>query len=597
MTTVRMEDDWSHMTERILNLTLEIICLLTGEVFPPVKSGDWMTILVPPRHLLIPKRKNKQKILKVTSKITELLVGEEEQERLEVWKHQENIMIRDQKTFKGEKKDEDGEDKTEEGQDLEGHNNIYKITMMGNQLPLTSLDGSSNGIQPERSTGPLYSQDCPQEDDTIPHHYQGKEIRLMKFEEDQAYERSDEQSMVMRTIKEEAEEDDEEDDTYVRDDEEPVEEHDSILTGNEDGKQEESHVDLITGGHYAGNTSGSPFMLQDDDAAEHNGVTQYSVGGNYISEDNVHRDHSTGRETAPSSGEESYEKLRAATLDSHLLRHRADTATDPSDLEESSWDASHCAADGERFSCPECSKCCKSKAGLYLHQKTHTLKPPLACSECGKSFICKSKLLRHQRTHTGEKPFLCSTCNKCFSYKYDLKRHLQLHSSEKPFSCSDCGKYFFQKGSLIIHQKSHTGDHPYFCSECGKGFSHKGNFLAHQRIHTGVRPFSCSECGKSFGRKETLLSHQRFHRGEYPFSCLQCGKCFRYSSHLLAHRRIHTGEYPFSCSECGKRFRYNSHLLVHQRIHTGECPFTCSDCGKTFTQRGNLIAHQKSHMQ
>ncbi|XP_073450859.1 oocyte zinc finger protein XlCOF8.4-like, partial [Aquarana catesbeiana] len=75
-TSPRMKEDWSHMTERILNLTLEIIYLLTGERFPHVKSGDHMTITVPPCDSLKPERHNMEKILEVTKKMMELLTGE-----------------------------------------------------------------------------------------------------------------------------------------------------------------------------------------------------------------------------------------------------------------------------------------------------------------------------------------------------------------------------------------------------------------------------------------------------------------------------------------------------------------------------------------
>ncbi|XP_077321556.1 uncharacterized protein LOC143955366 [Lithobates pipiens] len=73
---MRMEEDRSHMTEKILNLTLEIIYLLTGERFPLVKSGDHMTITVPPCDSLKPERHNMEKILEVTKKMMELLTGE-----------------------------------------------------------------------------------------------------------------------------------------------------------------------------------------------------------------------------------------------------------------------------------------------------------------------------------------------------------------------------------------------------------------------------------------------------------------------------------------------------------------------------------------
>ncbi|CAI9624552.1 unnamed protein product, partial [Staurois parvus] len=63
-------------TYRILNLTLEIIYLLTGESFPPVKSGDHLTIMVPPPQSLKPKGDSDQKILELTNNIIKLLTGE-----------------------------------------------------------------------------------------------------------------------------------------------------------------------------------------------------------------------------------------------------------------------------------------------------------------------------------------------------------------------------------------------------------------------------------------------------------------------------------------------------------------------------------------
>ncbi|KAM5125580.1 uncharacterized protein ACMZJ9_022077 [Mantella aurantiaca] len=134
-TSMRMEEDQSHMTERILNLTLEIIYLLTGESYRLVKSGDQVTIMVPPPHSLKPERNNTKKILEVIQKMIGVLTGEE-------WEY------------------------------LEGHKDLYKDVMMDNQPPLTSPDGSSNRNPPERCPRPLYSQDSTQEDLIIPHHHQ-----------------------------------------------------------------------------------------------------------------------------------------------------------------------------------------------------------------------------------------------------------------------------------------------------------------------------------------------------------------------------------------------------------------------------------------
>ncbi|PIN98142.1 hypothetical protein AB205_0112120 [Aquarana catesbeiana] len=176
-TPMRMEEDRSHITEKILNLTLEIIYLLTGERFPLLKSGDHMTITVPPCDSLKPERHSMQKILKVTKKMMELLTGE--------------VPIRCQ--------DVTVYFSMEEWEYLEGHKDLYKDVMMDNQPPLTSPDGSSNGNPPERCPCPLYSRDSTQEGHTIPHHHQSGNLRDSKVEgnaeEEETYARDDQQSM------------------------------------------------------------------------------------------------------------------------------------------------------------------------------------------------------------------------------------------------------------------------------------------------------------------------------------------------------------------------------------------------------------------
>ncbi|XP_066445218.1 oocyte zinc finger protein XlCOF29-like [Eleutherodactylus coqui] len=86
-----MDRNMNEVTKRILNFTLEIIYLLTGEDYTMVKktpgdsatpnshlheSGGWSRSQSPITeahpHLLI----HEQKILELTNKITELLTGE-----------------------------------------------------------------------------------------------------------------------------------------------------------------------------------------------------------------------------------------------------------------------------------------------------------------------------------------------------------------------------------------------------------------------------------------------------------------------------------------------------------------------------------------
>ncbi|CAI9550728.1 unnamed protein product [Staurois parvus] len=121
--------------ERILNLTLEIIYLLTGEDFIVLKkaSGGHVTskshtyvsdehrrnkspIMKPPLPSLISESNNNKKILEVTQKIIELLTAE--------------VPIRCQ--------DVTVYFSMEEWEYIEGHKDLYEDVMMENWPPLTS---------------------------------------------------------------------------------------------------------------------------------------------------------------------------------------------------------------------------------------------------------------------------------------------------------------------------------------------------------------------------------------------------------------------------------------------------------------------------
>ncbi|KAG9466072.1 hypothetical protein GDO78_017253 [Eleutherodactylus coqui] len=146
----RMEKDRSHKASRILELTLEIISLITGEDYTAVKkssgqcvgphvSGGWSRtpspITKPPPHSLI----HEQKLLELTTRMTELLTGE--------------VPIRCQ--------DITVYFSMEEWEYVEGHRDLYKDAMMEDHRPLTSPDGCSQRNPPERCPSPPYSQDPP----------------------------------------------------------------------------------------------------------------------------------------------------------------------------------------------------------------------------------------------------------------------------------------------------------------------------------------------------------------------------------------------------------------------------------------------------
>ncbi|XP_073467716.1 uncharacterized protein [Aquarana catesbeiana] len=640
MAPMRMEEDRSHMTEKILNFTLEIIYLLTGERFPLVKSGDHMTITVSPCDSLKPERHNMQKILDVTKKMMELLTGE--------------VPIRCQ--------DVTVYFSMEEWEYLEGHKDLYKDVMMDNQPPLTSPDGSSNGNPPERCPRPLYSRDstqegltiphhhqsgklsdynidvkeedddeyggmkrfseghndlykntmmepssnknpperCPpplysrgstQEDHTIPHHHQSGNLRDDNIIVKEEYKEEDEEYGVMKEFSEEhkdmmeppntrnppercprplysrdsTQEDHtipyycksgdpidiefevkaEEEERYVRDDQQSMEE--DGITGTfieEDTPTEISTVD----GWEMRKTSEDCLTLSPDCKVEDEDITQYSPGENPATS-NVHpAPHSVDGPSYSSYPEEPQTVRDGAVLPT-----------------------------AKRFSCTECGKCFHYKSKLNVHKRSHTGEKPYSCPECGKCFHFQSKLNEHERAHTGEKPYSCPECGKCFSQKASLYTHQKLHTGQKLYSCSECGKCFSQKYSLYTHLRSHTGEKPYSCSECGKCFSRKSSLCTHQRLHTGEKPYSCPDCGKCFLQKSNLCTHQKSHTGEKPHSCPECGKCFSLKSDLYRHQRSHTGEKPYSCAECGKCFSQKSDLYRHQRSHKGEKPLSCPE--------------------
>uniref|UniRef100_A0A8C5MRU2 C2H2-type domain-containing protein n=1 Tax=Leptobrachium leishanense TaxID=445787 RepID=A0A8C5MRU2_9ANUR len=190
---------------------------------------------------------------------------------------------------------------------------------------------------------------------------------------------------------------------------------------------------------------------------------------------------------------------------------------------------------------------------------------------------------KYQNVYT-EEQFSCPECEKHFTNTFALKKHQRIHTRNKPFKCHECGKCFTCHSRLARHKMVHTGEKPFKCSECGKCFTMASSIARHKNIHTGEKPFKCSECGKCFTRASNLAAHKMVHTGEKMFKCPECGKCFTSHSRLERHKMMHTGEKPFKCTDCGKCFTMASSIARHKMIHTGEKPFNCTDCGKWFSR-------------
>ncbi|XP_066428857.1 zinc finger protein 547-like isoform X1 [Eleutherodactylus coqui] len=456
-------------TTRILDVTLEIIYLLTGEEYTVVKtaavtpiihlqeSGGWSPIAAPPPHSLI------LKVLDLTNKMTELLTGEVP------------IRCQDVAVYFS----------MEEWEYLQGHRDLYKDVMMEDHRPLTTPDEAWKKYPPERCPHPVYSQDRPEKKPCVPENQQDEDVTDVKVEVEEERMRGD------HSWKSEVEED--------------------VPTEN------------------PSETSEANFMFSLNYKVEVEDLVQLSSGGNLITL-NVHPGlHGTVPSyNVPNYEEPSPKELQITTSVEQNGGKRFHCGECGKQFTKSSSLYTHrrIHTGKKPYSCSECGKYFFTKAKLNEHKRIHTGEKPYSCSECGRCFTNKSSLVRHERIHTGNKPYSCSECGKCFTNKSSLVIHQRIHTGEKPYSCLECGKCFIDKSHLVKHKKRHTGEKPYSCSECGKCFIDRPSLVVHQRIHTGERPYSCSECGKCFTDKTSLGKHERNHTGGKPYSCSECGKCF-----------------------------------------------------------------------
>ncbi|XP_063806575.1 oocyte zinc finger protein XlCOF29-like isoform X2 [Pseudophryne corroboree] len=409
---LKMDKDKNVMTENILNITLEIIYLLTGEDYTIVKktSGECETpcchphvsvglsvaqslITVPPPHSQIHEKHNDQRILELTNKIIQLLTGEEVEY-------------------------------------IEEHRGLYKDVMMENHRPLTSLDGPSNRDTPERCPRPLYSQDCTEENHRIPQEDQGEELTDIKVEDIKgeemyvtdikAEDMEGEEETYVTDIK--AEDIEGEEETYVTDIKaEDIEGEEEMyvtdikaedMEGEEETYvtnkrtediegEEETYVPKMKAEDLEEEekeTYVTDMKAEDIEREEKSYVTNNEGGEMYVRGDQQCKDeeistdiNTDGRNTRNTSEERLDCKLEdknitrgspeenCITLNIHPVPHNADISSDPSVPEECSPGNSHIAA----------------------HSTDHSSDTVIPSSERGKYFTHKSAAVRHERSHTG----------------------------------------------------------------------------------------------------------------------------------------------------------------------------------------------------
>ncbi|XP_063291453.1 oocyte zinc finger protein XlCOF7.1-like [Pelobates fuscus] len=487
-----MNKGMDQITEKILNLTLEILYMLTGE--------DHIVLKKPGKHAAcsssqmsqqcfnaadsIKYRKIKyEKILEVINKIVNLLTGE--------------VPVRcgDVTVYFS----------MEEWDYLEKHTDLYKDFIMNNHPLLMPLVGEM-----ERNTSEVKHFIIP-----MPDHLHGDDIFIKNNQQAKCQAINKLKTSPLESVRNTGE------DSNSLTEDTKTKYTSTILKEESTASEEKNHINASI---YTPIVHNSTHNTEDS--------TYYKDTRIYTPTDSTQR-----AQTSAHSSQESVSFQEGHLADIYIpTENKTQTGcTHHSEFSKHNFDTQETS---KSFSMSESSDSNifsnKISSAVIFHERSQNTKRTYKCNECKKCFTSNSG---HK-----EKPLVCSVCEKPFTHKSELITHLRIHTGERPFSCSGCGKSFTAKSHLTVHQRIHTGEKPFSCSECGKCFTHKSNFVTHQRIHTGEKPFSCSKCEKRFSDYSCWISHQGVHTEEKPFSCSKCGKCFKRNSYLLRHLKIHTKE-------------------------------------------------------
>ncbi|XP_073540594.1 uncharacterized protein [Phyllobates terribilis] len=423
------------MTERLLHLTLEIIYLLTGQDYGPMKKSEELTDDQHESNKLIMQldTKNKQKILDLTKKIINLLTGEVP------------VRCQDVAVYFS----------MEEWEYIEGHKDLYEDVIMEKRQTLTSLEKSNKRSSSESRPCHPYTQDAKQEHLNSFHDCKSEDGVEKTFAE------SVQPCNIGKILT-----------IYLE-----KEFKNGILPeGNNPFPNLNKEYDITK-------NSKNLFALDRhqyrtdilSDCMEPRGLAGPlkvfpSLTSHIQIQQNLPKENlilSLQRGNPKSDG-----LFSCPECDKRFKRKASLTAHQKLHISQN------------RYLCTECPKTFPYASKLLRHQIIHSSKKQFLCNDCGKRFMTKDYLLDHQESHIMKKrTFPCLECGKHFSQKIVLVRHLRIHSVENPFTCLECGKNFTQKSDLVRHTRTHTGEKPYTCTACSKCFAQKSGLLRHQLIH------------------------------------------------------------------------------------------------------------------
>ncbi|XP_063807244.1 oocyte zinc finger protein XlCOF7.1-like isoform X2 [Pseudophryne corroboree] len=468
--------DKNPMTDTILNLTLEIIYLLTGEDYIVVKKlrehepkcvadkarRSRTPMMEPPPRLLRRERNKDRKILLITNRIIQLLTGEE-------WEYMEEHKHRYQDTMAEQsytRDSEGGDGENPELSEISGCDSEEGSTCC--QGEEESPDSCTRPCSPgsiEKETG-IVTQDCQEES--------GDGISPQQDEEEAVPAEISSGGCSSRTPADRCE-------TPLYSPGCIEEENRTVTQEYQEGSRispEQCKEEAVAAEISSALVARREGHLQQHDAAFCASERDFTndVAQNYLSTKLRSETSSltwtrsvTIQDNEPSSrrelklAESVTERLRAKYSYNPPNKRRKGNPVPLRKEEQNIFTTWEDKLDNEldfisnlepsehtAYQCPHCQDCFINASDFLTHQALHKAEswlpllyktPPFpvadsgakqkqfACFECGKCFMYNSALIRHQRIHTGERPFVCSECGKCFSQNTHLAKHRKNHQT------------------------------------------------------------------------------------------------------------------------------------------------------------------------
>ncbi|XP_075698151.1 uncharacterized protein LOC142663415 [Rhinoderma darwinii] len=636
-----MEQDKSEITEQILNLTLEILYLLTGEDYIIVKKPGGQTtrnhrlqvvegfcrnlgnVLLPPPHSVTTKEDNDEKILDLTHQIIELLTGEVP------------IRCQDVAVYFS----------MEEWEYIEGHKDLYKDVMMEDHRDRTPqgkrdlykevmMEDHRNRTLPGKKD--LY-KDIMMEDHRDRTSPGKRDLYKDIMVEDHRNRTSPDDSICKNSLLHNVRSDLVNEDDVAMDTESRTEslkrhnprDRQQISCGNateristyENGSisdaghrrytpvhiKEEPCDGTNDGGNLANTATHSDVQLQSirikeepyscygdiltdsnfftpTDHTQHHPYPHIieesiSCGGQNLTQTNIYTSSDPSQHPTIPNMEEPFSRDRGNPTDSDIYRPTDHTQRYPHIMKElvSSNKADLSDTNVRSFtghtqpirikeephSCEKEHIDTKKRRYPTRNSSSTLVKQREPASRTGRK---RKNLKNTLKTSTLSEPPETDVDNETSNSSSVYSVRQSANAMEILYHCPSCQKGFFSNLDLARHQVIHTVDKLFICSLCGKSFTEMSFLVKHQVIHTDLKLCVCPVCGGCFYSETSLTKHQKSH--SVALYCSTCGRCFFDKTELEKHKRKHTGGRPYSCHVCGKQCIAKSVLNKHVLTHT-----------------------------